>query len=184
MENYITLSQGIYTTKRSIIHYSSKLSEGRQKPNKDFLMDMLFGLAKGKSVKLSDIAKTLEEPIDTIQTVKRLSNRLEQFHEDDRLMQNYGKVLAPHINKEDNLIIVDTSEVIKPYSTKLEGLGLVRDGSTNRIEKGYWTANMIVITDTFKHPLPVYSHLYSSSEEEFISANEETYKGYVTFAMS
>lgn len=31
-------------------------------------MDMLFGLAKGKSVIISDIAKTLKEPIDTIQT--------------------------------------------------------------------------------------------------------------------
>src|SRR5690625_3965713 len=36
---------------------------------------------------------------------------------------------------------------------------------------------MIAITKTFKHPLPLYSHLYSSSEEGFISANEETYKG-------
>lgn len=177
MNNYTTLSQDIYTAKRSIVHFSSKLGKGMQKPNKDFLMDMFFGLAKGKSVILSDIAKALEEPIDTIQTVKRLSNRLEEFHEDDLLLQNYGELLAPYINKNDNLIIVDNSEIIKPYSTKLEGLGLVRDGSTNRIEKGYWTTNMIAITEKFKHPLPIYSHLYSSSEEDFISANEETYKG-------
>jgi|SRR5690625_1039590 len=175
--NYNTLSQDIYTTKRSIVHFSSKLSKGLQKPNRDFLMDMLFGLAKGKSVILSDIAKTLEEPIDTIQTVKRLSTRLEDFHEDDALMANYGKLLSSYLNKEDNLIIVDNSEIIKPYSKKLEGLGKVRDGSTNRIEKGYWTANMIAITDKSKHPLPLYSHLYSSSEDGFISANEETYKG-------
>jgi len=175
--NYNTLSQDIYTTKRSIVNFSSKLSKGMQKPNRNFLMDMLFGLAKGKSVILSDIAKTLEEPIDTIQTVKRLSTRLEDFHEDNTLMSNYGELLAPHVNKDDNLIIVDNSEIIKPYSKKLEGLGKVRDGSTNRIEKGYWTTNMIAITKKFKHPLPLYSHLYSSSEEGFISANEETYKG-------
>ncbi|MBS4176743.1 hypothetical protein [Lederbergia citrea] len=54
-----------------------------QKPNKDFLMDMLFGIAKGKSIIKSDIAKTLEEPFDTIQTVKRLFTHLEAFHEDD-----------------------------------------------------------------------------------------------------
>src|SRR5690625_6292496 len=94
-----------------------------QKPNRNFLMDMLFGLAKGKSVILSDIAKTLEEPIDTIQTVKRLSTRLEDFHEDNTLMSNYGELLAPHVNEDDNLIIVDNSEIIKPYSKKLEGLG-------------------------------------------------------------
>src|SRR5699024_486387 len=89
----------------------------------------------------------------------------------------YGELLTPHVNKDDNLIIVDNSEIIKPYSKKLEGLGQVRDGSTNRVEKGYWTINMIAITDKLKHPLPPYSHLYSSSEEGFISANEETYKG-------
>lgn len=50
-----------------------------QKPNRNFILDMLFGLAKGKSVVLADIARILEEPIDTIQTIKRLSSRLEDL---------------------------------------------------------------------------------------------------------
>src|SRR5699024_568383 len=69
------------------------------------------------------------------------------------------------------------SEIIKPFSNKLEALGQVRDGSTGKIEKGYWTTNMIGITPTTKHPISLYSHLYSSTEEGFISQNEETYKG-------
>lgn len=56
-------------------------------------MDRCFGLAKSNSVLLSDIARLLEEPIDTIQTIK---------------------------------------------------------------------------------PFPIYSHLYSSIEDGFISSNEET----------
>jgi len=75
------------------------------------------------------------------------------------------------------LIIVDNPEIIKPYSSKLEGLGFVRDGSTGKIEKGYWTTNMIAVAKDTKHPITVYSHLYSFSEEGFISENEETYKG-------
>ena len=62
MSNYNTLSQDIYTTKRAIFTFSSKLSEGMQKPNKKFLLDMLYGLAKGKSVLLSDLALALEDP--------------------------------------------------------------------------------------------------------------------------
>src|SRR5699024_3763612 len=147
MMDYNTFSQDIYTTKRSIINFSSKLSQGMQKPNRIFLMDMLFGLAKGKSVILSDIAKTLEEPTDTIQTVKRLSTRLEEFHESHTLLYNYDELLTTYVNNNDNLIILDNSEIIKPYSKKLEGLRKVRDGSTNRIKKGYWTTNMIAITD-------------------------------------
>lgn len=177
MSNYNTLSQDIYTAKRSIFNFSSKLSAEMQKPNKNFIMDMFFGLSKGKSVLLSDIARTLEEPIDTIQTVKRLSSRLESFHEEDQLLENYGNMITSHFKEKDNLIIVDNSEIVKPYSNKLEALGKVRDGSTGRIEKGYWTTNMIGITSTTKHPISLYSHLFSSTEKGFVSQNEETYKG-------
>ncbi|MFB4474907.1 hypothetical protein ACDI16_18570, partial [Oceanobacillus caeni] len=89
MTNYNTFSQAIYTTKRSIYDFSSKLTEGMQKPNKNFILDILFGMAKSKSVLLSNIARTLEEPIDTIQTVKRLSNRMDEFHETTELLENY-----------------------------------------------------------------------------------------------
>src|SRR5690625_709139 len=143
-----------------------------QKPNKNFIMDMLFGLAKGKSVLLSDISRKLEESVDTIQTVKRLSSRLEAFHEEDRLIENYGKMLSPHFKEKDNLIIVDNSEIVKPYANKLEALGRVRDGSTGRIEKGYWTTNMIGVTPKAKHPISLYSHLFSSTEKGFVSQNE------------
>src|SRR5690625_1439093 len=91
MLNYNTISQDIYTTKRSIFNFSSKLGDGLQKPNQKFLLDMMYGLAKGKSVLLSDIAHALEEPIDKIQTIKRLSSRLEEFHEDNQLLENYGQ---------------------------------------------------------------------------------------------
>src|SRR5690625_4229799 len=138
---------------------------------------MAFGLAKSNSVLLSDIARSLEESINPIQTIKRLSMRLEYFHEDDLLLDNYKKIIQPHFTEMDNLVIVDNSEIVKQYSNKLEALGQVRDGSTGKIEKGYWTTNMIGVTKDTKHPIAMYSHLYSSSEEGFISENEETYKG-------
>lgn len=177
MTNYNTFSQAIYTTKRSIFNFTKKLTKGLQKPNKDFLLDMFFGLAKGKSVLLSDIARTLEEPIDTLQTVKRLSNRLDEFHETSNLLSNYEEMVKPFLQEEDNLILVDNSEIVKPYASKMDALGKVRDGSTGKVENGYWTTNLIAVEPKTKHPIPVYSHLYSSFEEGFLSENEETYKG-------
>src|SRR5699024_8583327 len=178
MTYYNILRQNIYTTKRSILNFSSKLSEGMQKPSRKFLMDMFFGLAKGKSVLLSDIALALEESIDPIQTIKRLSSRLEAFHEEDLLLDNYKKIIQSQLKNGDNLVIVDNSEIIKPFSNKLEALGQVRDGSTGKIEKEYWTTNMIAVGKKTKHPIPLYSHLYSSVEKGFISENQETYKGF------
>src|SRR5690625_3246967 len=177
MTNHNTFSQAIYTTKRSIFNFTSKLTKGLQKPNKNFILDMVFGLAKGKSVLLSDIARTLEEPIDTVQTVKRLSNRLDEFHETSDLLENYDEMIKPFLQEEDNLILVDNSEIVKPAAMKMEGLRRVRDGSTGEFGNGYWTTNMIAVAPKTKHPISVYSHLYSSAEEGFLSENEETYKG-------
>src|SRR5690625_1028410 len=177
MSNHNTFSQAIYSTKRSIFNFASKLGKGLQKPNKNFILDMVFGLAKGKSVVLSDIARTLEEPIETIQTVKRLSNRMEEFHETSGLLENYEEMIKPFLREEDNLILVDNSEIVKPAANKMEALCRVRDGSTGKFEDGYWTTNMIAVGPKTKHPISVYSHLYSSNEEGFLSENEETYKG-------
>ena len=141
-------------------------------------MDILYGLGKGKSVLLSNIARALEEPIETIQTVKRLSNRLDEFHEEDKLVTNYKESIKPFLQEKDNLILVDTSEIVKPAASKMEALGRVRDGSTGKIENGYWTTSMIAVGPKTKHPISVYSHLYSSCEQGFISENEETYKGF------
>lgn len=177
MSNHNTFSEAIYTTKRSIFHFASKLTNGMQKPNKNFILDMFFGMAKGKSVLLSNIARALEEPIDTVQTVKRLSNRLDEFHETSDLLENYEEMIKPFLQEEDNLILVDNSEIVKPAAIKMEGLRRVRDGSTGEFGNGYWTTNMIAVAPKTKHPISVYSHLYSSAEEGFLSENEETYKG-------
>lgn len=152
MSNYNTFNQAIYTMKRSILNFSSKIGEGMQKPNRNFMMDIFFGLAKGKSVLLSNIARALEEPIDTIQTIKRLSNRMGEFHEEGKLLKNYEEMIKPFLIENDNLVLVDNSEVVKPSASKMEALGRVRDGSTGRIENGYWTTNIIAVAPKTKHP--------------------------------
>ena len=149
-----------------------------QKPNNNFMLDIFYGLAKGKSVLLFNIACSLEKSIDTIQTITRFSTRMDDFHEEDRLLENYEKMMQPYLKDDDNLILVDTSEIVKPNACKMEALGRVRNGSTGKIEIGYWTTNMIAVSPKKKHPIPVYSHLYSSAEVGFISENEETYKGF------
>ncbi len=177
MSNHNTFNQSIYTTKRSIFHFASKLTQGLQKPNKNFILDMLFGLAKGRSVLLTKIARALEEPIEAIQTVKRLSNRMDEFHETSELLENYEEMVKPFLQEEDNLVLVDNSEIVKSTASKMEALGQVRDGSTGKIGNGYWTTNMIAVAPKTKHPISIYSHLYSAAEKGFVSENEETYKG-------
>lgn len=97
----------------------------------------------------------------------------------NRVHQNYLRTLKTAI-LENPLIIVDESDIIKPYAEKMEHLSLVRNGSKNIIEKGYATLNFSMASPKTKHPIPLYNHIYSPGEEQFQSQNFEMAKGFNT----
>ena len=169
----------IYQTKRSLLTFLEKLTKGLSKPRKKFYSDILYGMSKAQNTLLSDIARALEENIDLKYTIKRLSRNGAEENDLKQVHQNYLNTLK--ISIPDNpLVIVDESEIVKPYAEKMENLALVRDGSKNVLEKGYPTLNFSMASPKTKHPLPLYNHLYSSKEEDFQSQNIEIAKGFNT----
>ncbi|MGX7349428.1 transposase [Dolosicoccus paucivorans] len=169
----------IYQTKRSLLTFLEKLTKGLSKPRKKFYSDILYGMSKAQNTLLSDIARALEENIDLIYTIKRLSRNSAEENDLKQVHQNYLNTLK--ISIPDNpLVIVDESEIVKPYAEKMENLALVRDGSKNVLEKGYPTLNFSMASPKTKHPLPLYNHLYSSKEDDFQSQNIEIAKGFNT----
>ena len=169
-------SSEIYQAKREILNFSQQLTKGLAKPDRKFVMDMLYGMAKGRSPLLSEISRALEEDINLLSTVKRLSRNAKEFSSYTKLYNNYAEIVQRQL-KEDMLVIVDNSDIIKPYGEQFEALHRVHDGSKGGTEKGYLTANMSIATRDTKHPIPVYSHVFSAAEEGFDSVNVETYKG-------
>ena len=169
----------IYQTKRSLLTFLEKLTKGLSKPRKKFYSDILYGMSKAQNTLLSDIARALEENIDLKYTIKRLSRNGAEENDLKQVHQNYLNTLK--ISIPDNpLVIVDESEIVKPYAEKMENLALVRDGSKNVLEKGYPTLNFSMASPKTIHPLPLYNHLYSSKEEDFQSQNIEIAKGFNT----
>lgn len=169
----------MYQTKRSLLTFLEKLTKGLSKPRKKFYSDILYGMSKAQNTLLSDIARALEENIDLKYTIKRLSRNGAEENDLKQVHQNYLNTLK--ISIPDNpLVIVDESEIVKPYAEKMENLALVRDGSKNVLEKGYPTLNFSMASPKTKHPLPLYNHLYSSKEEDFQSQNIEIAKGFNT----
>ena len=70
-----------YEIKRKILGFSNKLTKSVGQVQSKFVQDMIYGLAKLKSVLLSNISDALLEPIKKINTIKRLSNNLtNDFH--------------------------------------------------------------------------------------------------------
>lgn len=172
-------STEIYQTKRSLLTFLEKLTKGLSKPRMKFYSDILYGMSKSQNTLLSDIARALEEDIDLQYTIKRLSRNAAEADDLKQVHQNYLNTLKTSI-PENPLVIVDESEIVKPYAEKMENLAIVRDGSKNVLEKGYHTLNFSMATSRTKHPLPLYNHLYSSKEKDFQSQNIEIAKGFNT----
>ena len=172
MTNYSTLGHNL---KRGIFNFCGKLTKGFGRPIQKFITDMIYGLLSGQSCKLTEIARELKEKIALDNTVERLSRNLVNFDGADTLNEHYFQTVRPDFD-EKTILIIDDGDVAKIYSSKLEGLCRVRDGSSGETVDGYWSAGISALTSKHKQPIPVYSRIYSSLEKGYISNNAETLK--------
>lgn len=169
-------SSVIFQSKREIVKFSNQLTKGLSKPVAKFILDMVYGVAKGASPILSDISRSLGEEVPLSATIKRLSRNAASFNDFIKLDQNYLDLVQSQV-EDDMLVMVDNSDITKPYGEQFEGLARVYDGSKGGTEKGYLTTNITIASPKTKHPIPIYSHLFSAEETDFVSTNVETYKG-------
>lgn len=171
MTNYTTLNSNL---KRGILRFSEKISQKLNRPVIKFVCDMIYGILASKSCLLSEISRNLNEKISLKKTVDRLSRNLNDFEYGEKLFEEYLKSIKNRYN-DKSVLIIDGSDIIKPTSTKLEGLCEVRDGSTGETGIGYHTLGAAVLSDR-KLPYGVYSKIYSSKETNFISEDNENLK--------
>jgi hypothetical protein len=172
MTNYSTLGSNL---KRGILKFCEKLSSGFHRPAQKFIADMVYGLLAGQSCYLTEIARKLKENIALDKLVERLSRNLMNFEGAHQLWENYFQAVKSTFD-DDTVLLVDDSDIAKSCSSKLEGLCKVRDGSSGEIMDGYWYAGVSALSGQHKQPIPVYSRVYSSAEEDYIGNNAETLK--------
>lgn len=137
---------------------------------------MLYGILESNKVHLSEIARSLEENTSLKKTIDRLSKNLFSFDGKENIMKNYIKLVKKEINEKNCAIVIDNSDITKPYSKKMEALSDVGDGSTGEIKKGYLTIEAAVLSKGNKMPLPVYEKVFSVSEKGFLSETDENLK--------
>jgi hypothetical protein len=170
MNNYSTLGSNL---KRKILRFSEKISKGLNRPDFKFVSQIIYGLLSGQRCHLSKIARTLDEGISLKKTIERLSRNLNGFSGGSKLFTNYVRSMKGCFTTR-TILVVDDSDVTKPCIKKLEGLGVVRDGSTGEYGIGYHTLAVTALTPGKKQPIGVYTRVYSASEKDFMSADEET----------
>jgi hypothetical protein len=134
---------------------------------------MIYGILCSQSCHLSKIARTLDEDIRLKKTIERLSRNLATFDGGKKLLHNYLKKVKNCFNKR-TILIVDDGDITKPCSPKMEHIYPVRDGSTKTYGMGYSMTSVTALTPEQKSPIGVYTRVYSASEPDFVSAQEET----------
>ena len=139
---------------------------------------MQYGLAKGGSVLISNIARSLDENIKLNYTIDRLCDNLSNLYQDEKEMiwNNYLNEVSKNIDKENAVVLFDDSDINKEYSKKLEDLDKVIDASSKdkRIVNGYHVCEATVLTKNEKQPISIYSKIYSCKSDKFISKSMYT----------
>ena len=175
MNNYTT---DLYEMKREIVNFSKKISEGLNKPISKFVMDMQYGLSKGGSCLISNIARSLDENIRLNYTIERLCDNLVNMYQDEKetIWNNYINEVRKNVDTDDAIVLFDDSDINKEYSTKLEDLDRVMDASSKdkKIVNGYHVCEATILTKNQKQPMSIYSRIYSCKSKDFISKNTYT----------
>jgi len=171
-----------------IKNFSKKISNGvKGKKKRDFIFDMIYGLIASSSCHLSEIARSLNEDISLRALVKRLCRNLDEFNngkeivssyediENKTIFENYEKEIKGKID-EDTVFCFDPGDLTKKYTTKFEGIDIIKDGSTGEYAPEYHMIEVAGLSKKEKLPIPVYTRLFSAQEEEFKSVNDEYLK--------
>ena len=166
-----------YQMKREILTFSNKISKHLHKPERKFAADMTYGILASGSCLLTDIVDQLHENSKKVNSVERLTRHLNKGTS-DKALKSYLMTVKKWAPSEP-VIHIDDSDVVKPDGYKFESLGLVRDGSEssnskNVYRKGYHVTEACVLSHN-NHPVSIYSHIHSSKEKNYSSANDITF---------
>ena len=144
--------------------FSDRICRGQSLPVTKFVRDMLFGICGTGSPSVFNLAKFIQNTVSTKKTSERLYRNLRREGLAEVLQDEFYKVVSRQI-KADSYIIVDESDIIKPYARKMEDLSVVYDASKKETVPGYNLLNLFACTsyDEGFNLLPISSTMYSNN---------------------
>lgn len=164
---------------RLFLYHLEKAIGTFDKPTRKFYVDAVYGILKGQSIILSDIAHSLSEKITAKKTIERISRFLSR--KPDLKFRGGLLSLAISMMPRSGLKVfsVDDTDVSKPYGKSFESLGKVRDASSpdGSIGNGYRVSCITALTAASKHPMPIYDVFHSETKPGYLSANTYTFEG-------
>ena len=164
---------------RLFLCYLGKVICPFDKPTRKFYTDIVYGMLKGQSIILSDIAHALNEGILPKKSIERLSRFLDRDYDIGFRERLLSLALTMMPKRGLKAFSVDDTDVVKIYGKHFESMGKVRDASSPKgsIENGYRVSCITALTSASKHPMPIYDVFHSETQPGFRSVNEYTFGG-------
>jgi hypothetical protein len=134
-----------------------------------------YGIQARQSVRLTEVARALEERIPLKKTHYRLSRQLGRRGLWAKIADSLCQMASSKV-KENTLLVLDISDIAKKYARKMEYLAMVHDGSEGTLANGYWTCSVIGAEKGESAFTPLYNRLYSQAGPDFQSENAEVRK--------
>lgn len=152
-----------------LVPYIAMLSPARQK----FVQQAVHGILACGSLILSEMARSLREtPTRFLYVLKRFSRQLGSKAWDTRVL--HTEVLERNAAwvYQNTPVMVDLSEIAKPYARRMPHLCTVRDASSKDRHKtnGYWLVEAYAEPSP-GHLVPLLLVLFSTRQRRFISQN-------------
>ncbi len=137
------------------------------------LVDLMYGVMKSSSLQLSSIARALNEDVKLSSTITRLDRNINSHDFDVDLFSDSYVNFAKSLLDDEMVVIVDDTEIAKPYSKKLEDLDRIRDASQPKttIVNGYNVCEMVALSAKSSHPVTIASKIFSTKSKDFKSKN-------------
>jgi hypothetical protein len=158
--------------KAQLSRFTCELTAGLSQPLSKFVGQMLYGIQASQDVKLSNIARSLDEDIALLKTEDRLSRNLQAPELETRLREQLLRLGSRRL-ANNTVLCLDLSDVRKEYAKKMEFLDQVWDGSTGQVHSGYWLCSIVGAEVQSSELTPLYQQLFSARAGDFASENEK-----------
>lgn len=168
-------SRIVAVIKGQLSKFSGIISKNLPKAKQRLVREMIYGIQAAKDVKLSNITRSLNEPIPLIKTEDRLSRNLDDRDFTGEINAQICRLGSRNV-LDDMVIAIDPGDIRKRYASKMECLCKIRDGSEHEIGDGYWLAKAVAADIEHKKVIPLYFEAYSQEAIDFKSENDQLFK--------
>lgn len=151
----------------------SEICDGLPRSVTKFAYDMVWGMLSSGSCKVSMIGRRLFEK-EIRATENRLTKNLMELDLSE-LKSKYWEYAFGELLKLEPNIIIDETDIIKPFGKAFEGLNIIHDGSKGGKprEKGWPVTGIVALTEK-NFVIPLVTNVYSSLSTGYKSICHET----------